>query len=109
MQFSGANSSRIHADKQGKHIVGHRNFKVGKSILTHSDPEKLLKEFAGTGSPIGIETSGRPGFKEIVDFGELVGEFYDLETKLFSPTTRGAIHYDKNGFAHIVPIRQKIK
>jgi len=35
---------QIHEGKQGKHIEGHNNFQLGKSIMT-SDPQSLLNSF----------------------------------------------------------------
>jgi tetratricopeptide (TPR) repeat protein len=42
---------RIQWDKQGKHILGHRNYNPNKrkSILTHENPQELIDGFAGTG------------------------------------------------------------
>ncbi|MFP7287634.1 polymorphic toxin type 50 domain-containing protein, partial [Shouchella clausii] len=37
-----------------------------------------------------------------VDFGEPIGKYYDRDTGNYVETTRGLIHYSKNG-AHIVP------
>ncbi len=101
-------NATISWDKQGKHIVGHRNYqdlliqKKQPSIFSHPDPERLLKEYAGTGAAVG-ELEYGAGYKEIVNFKECIGEYYDLNTRVFSQTTRGKIHYDKNGGAHIVP------
>jgi RHS repeat-associated protein len=87
---------RIVPDKQGKHIPGHKNFIPGRSPLTHPDPQGLLDRFAGTGQAVGAIPSGQPGFKERVDFGEIIGQVNG------QPTTKGIIHYAKDG-AHIVP------
>ena len=82
--------------KQGKHIPGHNNFIPGRSPLTHKNPQSLLDNFAGKGQPVGKVPRGQPGFKERVDFGEVIGEVGG------NPTTKGIIHHSKNG-AHIVP------
>ncbi len=106
-------AATIQADKQGKHVVGHRNYnpKLGEqlqpSVLKHSSPERLLQEHAGKGAPKVSFKQGQ-GYKEVVDFKEHIGEFFDLETKQFKSTTRGTIHYDKNGGAHIVPASPEI-
>ena len=84
--------------KQGKHIPGHNNFIIGKSPLTHPDPRALFDQFAGQGQPVGNVPRGKPGFKERVDFGQVIGEHNG------QPTTKGIIHYAKDG-AHIVPAR----
>ncbi len=100
-------SAYIQADKQGKHILGHRNYQELASPLHHPHPEKLLKDFAGKGSSPLPELAGLPGYKEVVDFGEIIGDCIDLETNIARPTTRGTIHYSKNGGAHIVPAPPK--
>jgi hypothetical protein len=43
--------------------------------------------------------------KERVDFGKTIGQYYDTETGTFTDTTKGIIHYDSKGQAHIVPAR----
>ena len=88
---------RIHNGKQGKHIPGHHNFQSGKSELTHPHPQDLLDKGAGTGI--------KHGSKEVVDFGETIGFHVDKESNTRFPTTRGTIHYDSKGIAHIVPAR----
>jgi hypothetical protein len=86
----------LHPDKQGKHVPGHRNFQSGKSEFTHPHPQDLLDRFAGTGV--------RHGHKEVVNFNEVIGIWVDAAgTRL--PTTRGTIHYDSRGHAHIVPAK----
>ncbi|HGN0020513.1 TPA: polymorphic toxin type 50 domain-containing protein [Proteus mirabilis] len=47
-----------------------------------------------------------PDSKERVDFGKVIGNFVDKDTGQAIPTTRGIVHYGKNG-VHIVPSRQK--
>jgi len=56
----------------------------------------LLDDFAGKGQPVGNVPRGQPGFKERVDFGQVIGEING------QPTTKGIIHYSKDG-AHLVP------
>jgi hypothetical protein len=82
--------------KQGKHIPGHNNYIPGRSPLTHKNPQGLLNDFAGKGQPVGSVPRGQPGFKERVNFGQVIGEING------QPTTNGIIHYSKDG-AHIVP------
>ena len=96
-------SVRLNESKQGKHVPGHNNYQPGRSVLAHDDPQSLLDQFAGTGDPVS-GTPGMPGFKERVDFGQTIGEYVDPQTGVASPTTKGIIHYAKDG-AHIVPAR----
>jgi filamentous hemagglutinin len=86
---------KIHQGKQGKHIPGDNNFIEGNSELTHPDPQYLLNQGAGRGV--------RVGQREHVDFGENIGTYVNRTSGERSPTTRGTIHYDANGGAHIVP------
>lgn len=85
--------------KQGKHILGHNNFKAGRSVLT-ADPERLAVK-AGTGAQVGDLAVGTPGSKERVDFGEIIGDYFDMSGNA-SPTSVGIVHYAKDGI-HIVP------
>jgi hypothetical protein len=93
---SGMSRVLLEAGKQGKHIPGHKNFIPGRSPLTHNNPQSLLDNFAGKGQPVRNVPRGSPGFKERVDFGQVIGEING------QPTTKGIIHYSKDG-AHIVP------
>lgn len=87
---------KIHDGKQGKHVPGHNNFQEGKSELTHPDPQALVDKGAGTGV--------RTGNKEVVDFGdEVIGNWVSPDGTQKLPTSRGTIHYDSKGGAHIVP------
>lgn len=97
----------IEWDKQGKHIPGNRTFNPDsiKSVWTHPDPQGLLKRYAGKGKKVrGI--LGEAGFKERVDFGEIVGYYVNAENGVKIPTSKAIIHYSKNG-AHIVPSKPK--
>lgn len=97
--------AKIHKGRQDKHIPGTNNYKQqiqnGKnpSILT-ANPNKLLKEGVGKGR---MTTST----KESVDFGRVIGKYYDRESGKYYDTTRATIHYDSKGNAHIVPARPK--
>lgn len=107
-RFSGTKGSQPTLKKgaQDKHIKGTPNYKQevakGKppSILTDKNPQKLLDEGAGKG----IRPSPNSN-KEIVDYGRSIGEFYDAKKGKYVDTTRGTIHYDSKGQAHIVPAR----
>ncbi|MCU0694816.1 MAG: polymorphic toxin type 50 domain-containing protein [Polyangiaceae bacterium] len=84
--------------QQGKHIVGHNNYTEGRSRLT-ANPARLA-ERAGSGTPANAVTPGQPGFRERVNFGEVIGDFVKDGTA--TPTMNGIIHYGKGGI-HIVP------
>ncbi|MDP1835192.1 MAG: polymorphic toxin type 50 domain-containing protein [Chlamydiales bacterium] len=96
---------KLEWDKQNKHIVGSRRYEGGfRSIFTHKDPERLLKDFAGTGRPANKRIPGTPGYRETVDFQEFIGYHVEEITGVKTRTTVGTIHYSKKG-AHIVPAR----
>lgn len=97
----------IEWEKQGKHIPGHNNYTPtsNKSIFTHPDAQKLLEKYAGKGKK-NWGNLGDPGFKEKIDFGEVIGYWQNKEGTEKVKTTIGIIHYSKTG-AHIVPARPK--
>jgi hypothetical protein len=43
--------------------------------------------------------------RERVNFGKVIGQYYDDLTGQYVDTTNGIIHYDSKGTAHIVPAR----
>ena len=97
----------IEMDKQGKHIVGHRNYQPGvsRSILEHKNPQELINNHAGTGfRECGV--IGEAGYQEIVNCKEFIGYNVVLETGEKIPTTWGKIHYSSKG-VHIVPTRPR--
>lgn len=99
---------KIQWDKQGKHIVDHKNFQktLNKSIFEHPDPQKLIKEFSGKGLKVGNNRPGTSGYKEIVNFEEFIGYSIDRETGLKTRTSWGTIHYAEDG-VHIVPTKPR--
>ena len=86
--------------------MGHKNYipTENRSIFTHPNPEQLLEKHAGKGHPENMKKFGEAGYKETVDFGTEIGYAVDQDTGKRTLTTRGKIHYDKNGGAHIVPV-----
>ena len=90
---------KIHEGGQGKHIIGHNNYKEGRSILygTIEEAQNLADEFAGTGKKIGDN-------KERRNFGRIIGQYVDQQTGEVLETSNGIIHYSKKGI-HIVPAR----
>lgn len=97
---------KIEEGKQGKHIVGHNNFRPGSSEVTHPDLQTLIDKFAGTGQAVNNVPRSQPGFKERVDFEVIIGNFVDIRDNTNTPTTIGIVHYARNG-VHIVPARPK--
>jgi tetratricopeptide (TPR) repeat protein len=100
---------KLHKDRQNKHIPGTNNYEPDKfrSILMHSDPDRLLTEFAGKGVKKNNIQPGIPGYVEKVDFGEFIGYYIDIKNPTSKiATTKGTIKYSKDG-AHIVPSHPK--
>ncbi|WP_368196739.1 T7SS effector LXG polymorphic toxin [Bacillus pumilus] len=96
--------AKVKPGAQEKHIPDAPNYKQevangrpNKSIFNgdNQTAQELLDKFAGKGTKIGEH-------KERVDFGQVIGKYYDKDTGKYVETTRGLIHYSKNG-AHIVP------
>jgi len=92
---------KIHWGRQNKHIEGTNNYQKGKSILQHSDPERLIKVHGGSGLQV-RGTPGEVGYQEVINFKEHVGLSICEKTGTKVSTTWGKIHYSKEG-AHIVP------
>ena len=94
---------KVNVGQQEKHITGTNNYNqsvnrgINRSILSE-DAQNLLDEFAGKGQKIGTN-------KERVNFGKVIGQYYDASTGKYVDTTSGIIHYDASGKAHIVPAR----
>lgn len=90
-------TTRIHADRQGKHIPGHKNYIPGKSILHLSiaEAQRLVEEYAGSGR-------WQDPNKEVVDFHVAIGTWKHPDAPDGLATTMGTIHYGKKG-CHIVP------
>ncbi|GIN09170.1 hypothetical protein J1TS1_33150 [Shouchella clausii] len=94
---------KVKPGAQEKHIPHTPNYKQElangkhKSIFygDNKKAQELLDKFAGKGTTVTKN-------KERVDFGEPIGKYYDRDTGNYVETTRGLIHYSKNG-AHIVP------
>lgn len=98
---------KIHWGRQNKHISGTNNYDttLNRSVLEHHDPTLLLKNYGGTGIPKrGVP--GQAGYKEVVDFNEHIGIWKSEDGFSQISTTRGIIHYSKDG-AHIVPAKPK--
>jgi hypothetical protein len=95
------NGVKVAQGQQDKHIPGTNNYNqsvasgANRGILTEN-AQQLLDDFAGTGSSLGNN-------REWVDFGKPIGQYYDINTGTYLDTTKGIIHYNNSGGAHIVP------
>lgn len=98
---------KIDINKQNKHIQGTNEFKtanqsgISRSILTENIEDLLPK--LGTGQQVNNIRIGLAGSKERIDFGKVIGYYID-EAGNKLPTTKGIVHYSKNG-THIVPAK----
>jgi hypothetical protein len=90
-------TTAIHFGKQAKHLPGQPNHDSSKSTITIGIKElqRLVEARAGTGHWQGQ-------YKEVVDFGTVIGKRRDPRTERLTDTTRGTIHYSKTG-VHVVP------
>ncbi|AXK18946.1 hypothetical protein JDS92_00110 [Bacillus cereus group sp. N12] len=96
---------KVKAGAQEKHIPDTPNYKQelangkNKSIFYGDNKiaQELLDKFAGKGTTVTKN-------KERVDFGKPIGKYYDTVTGQYIETSRGMIHYGKDG-AHIVPAK----
>ena len=93
----GVGSGKIYLDigKQGKHFTWHNNYREGKSIVTIR-PERirdLVKKY----------TNKKHGQREYIDFEEPIGKWYNINDGKYYDTTRGTLHWAKDGGYHIVP------
>lgn len=98
----------IHWGMQEKHIPGSHNFdpKRSKIFVSSERLELLLTEKAGTGQKIQGSLPYSPGYRERVNFGEIIGEYVKInkngEIVSITPSSNGIIHYSKKGM-HVVP------
>ncbi|APD13316.1 hypothetical protein RO07_11760 [Pandoraea pulmonicola] len=100
----GPDAPTVDMGKQGKHQPDHNNFLPGRSELTYPDPQQLVDQYAGRGQPANNVSVGQPGYRERVNFGTPIGNYVDPVTGEKMSTTKGIIHYGKDG-VHIVPSR----
>lgn len=96
---------KINWNKQGKHVSGHRNYDPKRSLVTE-DPDVLVRR-AGSGAQVGSVPRGTSGFKERIDYGEVIGIWVSADGKIRLPTAIGMLHYQADGAVHIVPARPR--
>ncbi len=103
----------VNMNQQNKHIVGTNEHKTAnassstpRSTLNNNiDTQSLVNQYAGTGREIPTNRPlGTPGSKEVISTNKIIGQYYDITTGSFVPTTNFTIHYSKTG-VHIVPAR----
>lgn len=92
----------INESKQGKHILGHNNYKGGSYFETGVDIEKLAKDNLGRGK-LKMDIKENWTNKEFVRIDINVGYDVDNITKIQTETNRFSIHYDSKNKIHLVP------
>jgi tetratricopeptide (TPR) repeat protein len=97
---------KINWMKQDKHYPGTNNFISSRSEITISKDrlEELLLNKAGTGTKVRGDVPFTPGYKERIDFGEIIGKYAykDGSNIVKLETNKGIIHYAKDD-VHVVP------
>jgi tetratricopeptide (TPR) repeat protein len=99
---------KIHWGMQDKHIPGSHNFDPKRSqiTITKETLDRLVSQNAGTGQKIQGALPYNPGYRERVNFGEIIGDYVKLDKNgnivSSTPTKNGIIHYSNKGM-HVVP------
>lgn len=97
---------KINWDLQDRHFPNSRFYTKNRSYFTISSKklEKLCIEKVGTGEAVNHIVMGECGFKERIDFGEIIGMYLTEEKNCIPKETKiGIVHYKINGFFHVVP------
>jgi len=92
--------------QQNKHILGHHDYKPGRSYLLDGvDAQELVNKYAGTGS-IQRDRKNRRRNQEIISISDFVGFNMPEKNGQIELTRTFKIMYGKKG-VHIVPIDDK--
>lgn len=97
----------LHVGQQEKHIPGTNNYIPNKDklLISIEKIEELAKENLGSGIPQ-RNTFGESGYREIVNFGEIIGEHITKDGEKIL-TSVGEIHYNLQGGYHVSPVHPK--
>ena len=106
---SGAVTTKINADKQGRHIKTSPAYIEGRSYIngTLEDAQRLVDDLSGTGVPL-MDADGNWLHKERVQTDHVFGIHVDRETGKETETSKGMIIYSKTG-THIFPRKEDDK
>ncbi|MBE5865628.1 MAG: hypothetical protein E7292_05350 [Lachnospiraceae bacterium] len=96
---------KLDTERQNRHMPGRNAYEMARTngnlrSIIYRDAtaiQKLLDDCAGTGEFIGAD-------KEIVNFGQVIGQYVDVDGQSKRETKMGVIHYSAEG-AYIVPCR----
>jgi len=91
----------LHEGKQGKHILGHNNYKQGKSVITIdlNEIRNIVNDKHGTGQIV-ITRKGVMTSKEVIKADKKIG--YGIIDNEQIYTNYMTVHYSKDGY-HVVP------
>ena len=104
---TGVVSKTINPDMQGKHILGHKEYRQGRSYLLEGvDAQGLVDRYSGTGHAIEEKKTGKWKCREAIDADVDIGVNIDPITGEQTLTNRFTIHYSKSR-THIVPSRRR--
>jgi len=94
-------TTAIHFGKQAKHLKGQHGFDPTKSPITIGIQrlQDLVEHKAGKGK-------WHEPNKEVVDFGEVIGQWRLNPHSPWKPTKIGTLHYSKSG-VHVVPAKPR--
>lgn len=100
---TGKQPLKIETGKQGKHIIGHKNFIEGRSYLTISieEAQEIANKYAGNGTIL-LDKDGKWKMQEIIEADRIIGIDVDDISGNEIKTNKAKIHYSKKGI-HIVP------
>ncbi len=103
---SGTVTTKINAEKQGRHIKTSKAYIEGRSYLngTLEDAQRLVDDLSGTGEAV-IDENGNWLHKERVQADHVFGIHVDLGTGKETETSKGMIIYSKTG-THIIPRKE---
>lgn len=103
---SGAVTTKINAEKQGRHIKTSKAYIEGRSYIngTLEDAQRLVDDLSGTGDSM-IDENGNWLHKERVQADHVFGIHVDMKTGKETETSKGMIIYSKTG-THIIPRKE---
>ena len=106
---SGAVTTKINAEKQGRHVKTSPAYIEGRSYIngTLEDAQRIVDDFSGTGIPL-MDAHGNWLHKERVQADYVIGANVDPDTGKETKTGKGMIIYSKTG-THIVPRKEEDK
>jgi uncharacterized protein RhaS with RHS repeats len=94
-------SSGYYAYRAAQGEGGAMNTVRGVVAACREDTACKVGGICGTGQAV-AGVAGQPGFRERVNFGQVIGQLVDQASGAAVNTTNGMIHYSARG-AHIVP------